>query len=124
MKPSPMLAPAGGSPAEGAADGQGTPVTRLRLYVAGQSPNSVRALANIQAICQEFLADSSQLEIVDVLTEPFRALADQVFVTPTLLKLAPPPMVWILGSLDDRDRVLSSLGLDGRRSGSSPGGQE
>jgi circadian clock protein KaiB len=82
---------------------------RLRLYVAGQAPNSVQAIANLRAICDEHFASGHDLEIVDMLDEPQRALADGIIVTPTLLKLAPLPKQRVIGSLDDQGRVLQAL---------------
>jgi circadian clock protein KaiB len=84
----------------------------LRLYVAGKSPNSVRAITNLQAICRDFLADGCwQLEVVDIFAEPARAVADHILVTPTLLKLTPPIMS-IIGDLSRRETVLAALGLE------------
>ncbi|RPI53543.1 MAG: hypothetical protein EHM56_07145, partial [Chloroflexi bacterium] len=59
----------------------------LRLYIAGRGPNSVRALANLDALAQDFGRDYFEIEVVDVLVEPLRALRDHVLVTPTLVKL-------------------------------------
>jgi len=83
----------------------------LRLYVAGRAPNSVQAQANLAAIFERYAAsDGYLLEIVDVLEEPARALEDGVFVTPTLVKLAPTP-AHIVGSLNEREKVARLLGL-------------
>ncbi len=82
---------------------------RLRLYVAGHAPNSVRAVANVRAICDEHFASGHELEIVDVLEHPKRALADGIIVTPTLLKLVPLPMQRVIGSLSDTTQVLLAL---------------
>lgn len=83
----------------------------LRLYVADNAPNSVRAMSNLQAIYDEHLAGRRELEVVDVLQEPQRALDDNVLVTPTLVKLSPLPEVKIVGNLSDKARVLSALGV-------------
>lgn len=83
----------------------------LRLYVAGAAPNSIAALANLRAL-RGALTDHA-LEVVDVLKQPERALADDVLVTPMLVKLAPPPLCRIVGNLSDMERVLRSLGLPG-----------
>jgi circadian clock protein KaiB len=82
---------------------------RLRLYVAGNAPNSLRAIANAQAICHQHFAARYQLEIVDLLTEPRRALADKIVVTPTLLKLAPVPVQRLIGDLSDTQQLLQTL---------------
>jgi circadian clock protein KaiB len=82
---------------------------RLRLYVAGNAPNSVRAIANAKAICDEHFAAAHDLEIVDMLEQPGRALADGIIVTPTLLKLMPLPVQRVIGNLSDKDQVLLAL---------------
>ena len=86
-----------------------TPGLRLRLYVAGQAPNSMRAVANAKAICEEHFASKHELEIVDLLEHPKRALADGIIVTPTLLRLLPLPIHRVIGSLSDTNRVLVAL---------------
>jgi len=85
------------------------PGLRLRLYVAGGAPNSVRAIANARAICEEHFAASHELEIVDLLEHPNRAQADGIVVTPTLLKLSPLPVQRVVGSLSDTTQVLLAL---------------
>jgi circadian clock protein KaiB len=85
------------------------PALRLRLYVAGHAPNSVRAVANVRAICDEHFASGHELEIVDLLDHPKRALADGIIVTPTLLKLLPLPVRRVIGSLSDTNQVLMAL---------------
>lgn len=84
---------------------------RFRLYVAGDGTNSVQAAANLAALCRTYLADRSETEIVDVFQEPMRALEDGVFMTPTLLKLAPAPARKIVGTLSQVSSVLAALGL-------------
>jgi circadian clock protein KaiB len=86
-----------------------TPGLRLRLYVAGTAPNSVKAIANCRAICDEHFASGHEIEIVDLLKHPTRALADGVIVTPTLLKLLPLPMRRVIGNLSDTNQVLLAL---------------
>jgi len=84
---------------------------RLRLYVAGGAPNSVRAIANLAAICKQHLQSAFKLEIIDVVKFPLRALADGVLVTPHLAKLSPSPAAKIVGNLSDRASVLAALGI-------------
>lgn len=86
----------------------------MRLYVASSAPNSLLAVANLKSICQEFLDGNFKLEIVDVLEEPLRALADGIVVTPSLAKLSPAPAARIVGNLSDRGSVTRSLGIGGR----------
>jgi len=81
----------------------------LRLYVAGNSPNSLSAIANAKAICDAHFAAGHELEIVDLLKHPLRALADGIIVTPTLLKLLPLPVHRVIGNLSDRTEVLLTL---------------
>jgi circadian clock protein KaiB len=88
---------------------QKPPRLRLRLYIAGRAPNSVRAIANCRAICDGHFASCHQLEIVDLLEHPKRALADGVIVTPTLLKLLPLPVQRVIGNLSDTNKVLMAL---------------
>jgi len=86
-----------------------TPGIRLRLYVAGNAPNSVLAIANCRAICNEHFASGHELEIVDLIEHPQRGLADGITVTPTLLKLLPLPVQRVIGTLSDTDHVLMAL---------------
>jgi circadian clock protein KaiB len=82
----------------------------LRLYVAGNAPNSLRAIANARAICEDQAGSRFELEIVNVLEHPKRALADGIIVTPTLIKLSPLPIQRMVGDLSDRNQVLQTLG--------------
>jgi len=88
-----------------------TTVVVMRLYIADAAPNSVKVIANLEAICKEHLPGAFKLEIVDVLEFPLRALADGVLVTPHLAKLAPSPAAKIVGNLSDRSNVLHALGI-------------
>ena len=81
----------------------------LRLYVAGDAPNSLCAIANLKAICDAHFPAAHKLEIVDMLQSPLRALADRVVVTPTLLRLSPGPLRRVIGNLSDRSQVLHIL---------------
>jgi circadian clock protein KaiB len=80
----------------------------LRLYVAGSAPNSLRAIANAKAVCSAHFA-GHELEIVDMLKDPRRALADGIIVTPTLLKVLPLPMGRVIGDLSDTAQLLLVL---------------
>lgn len=83
---------------------------QLRLYVVGDAPNSVRAIVNTRAICEKWFVGRYELEIVDMVKFPHRAMADGIIVTPTLIRLAPPPVQRLIGNLSDMDRVLTALG--------------
>ena len=87
-------------------------VYRFRLYIAGDTPNSTNALANLTALCNEQLQGQHEIEVVDVFREPGRALAESVLMTPTLLKLSPAPVQRIVGSLADLRKVVLALSLD------------
>ena len=88
-----------------------TTVVMLRLYIAGGAPNSVQAIANLEAICREHLKGGHKLEVVDVLENPLRAMAEGVLVTPSLAKLSPLPAANVIGNLSDKAKVLLALGL-------------
>jgi circadian clock protein KaiB len=79
------------------------------LYVAGHAPNSLRAIANIRAVCAEHFASTHDLEIVDLLEQPRRGLADGIIVTPTLLRLQPLPVQRVIGNLSDTSQLLLAL---------------
>jgi circadian clock protein KaiB len=81
------------------------------LYITDSGPNSVRAVANLEAICKEHLHDHFRLEIIDVLQYPLRALADGVVVAPSLAKLFPLPAATVVGNLSDKSGVLRALGI-------------
>jgi circadian clock protein KaiB len=83
----------------------------MRLYISENAPNSVRAVANLAAICKEYLQDSFKLEVIDVLQEPLRALADGILVTPSLTKVSPSPAAKIVGNLGEKSEVLHALGI-------------
>jgi len=88
-----------------------TTLVVLRLYVAGGAPNSMQAIANLEAICREHLKGGHRLEVVDVLEHPRRAMAEGVLVTPSLAKLSPLPAANVVGNLSDKDKVLLALGI-------------
>ncbi len=85
---------------------------KFRLYVAGDALNSAQALANLNAFCREHLPDRHEIEVVDVFRQPERALAERIFMTPTLVKLAPSPVQAIVGTLSRTQTVLQALGLE------------
>lgn len=85
---------------------------RLRLYVAGHTQNSALASANLAAICEAHAAGRHHIEVVDVLLDPLRALADGVLMTPMLIKLGPGPVRKIVGTLSQTRTVVQVLGLE------------
>ncbi len=84
----------------------------LRLYVAGQTPKSLTAFANLKRICEEHLPGRYQIEVVDLLKNPMLAKGDQILAIPTLVRKLPEPMRKIIGDLSNTERVL--VGLDVR----------
>ena len=83
----------------------------LRLYVAGQTPKSVIAFANLKRICSEHLSDKYRIELIDLLENPKLARGDQIVAIPTLVRNLPTPMKKIIGDLSNTDRVLVGLDL-------------
>lgn len=90
----------------------------LRLYVAGHSPRSVRALENLRKVCDEHLAGRYRVEVIDLLVNPSLARGDEILAVPTLVRKLPEPIRKIIGDLSDTDKVL--VGLQVRRQGESP----
>jgi circadian clock protein KaiB len=82
----------------------------LRLYVAGQTPKSIAAVANLKRISDEHLAGEYRIEVVDLMLHPQLAEGDQIIALPTLVRRLPPPVKKIIGDLSDTERVL--VGLD------------
>lgn len=85
---------------------------RFKLYVAGQTSRSARAVANLRRIADEALRGRYELVIIDVLDDPDSAEADRILTTPTLIKEAPTPPRRVTGDLSDREKVLLGLGLE------------
>ena len=83
----------------------------LRLYVAGQSPRSLRAFANLKALCEEHLAGHYEIEVVDLILDPAMAQADDIVALPTLVLRLPMPLRKFVGDLSDSERVLVGLRL-------------
>jgi circadian clock protein KaiB len=88
-------------------------VWNLRLYVAGQTPKSLTAFANLKKLCEEHLAGKYKIEIVDLLKNPKLAKGDQILAIPTLVRKLPEPIKKIIGDLSNTERVL--IGLDLRQ---------
>jgi circadian clock protein KaiB len=88
----------------------GIEVWVLRLYVAGQTSKSIRALANLRKICEEYLAGKYRIEVIDIVGNPQVGRTDQIMAVPTLMRRLPPSLVKIIGDLSNTERVL--VGLD------------
>src|SRR3954454_12134829 len=83
----------------------------LRLYVAGQSPKSMRAFTNLKAFCEKHLPGQYQIEVVDLLKNPQLAAGDQILAIPTLVRKMPAPMRKIIGDMSNEDRTLVGFDL-------------
>lgn len=86
----------------------------LRLYVAGQTPKSISALANLKKFCEEHLAGKYRIEVIDLVQNPKLARTDQILAIPTLVRRLPAPMRKIIGDLSDKERVLVGFNLKSR----------
>lgn len=84
---------------------------KLRLYVAGQTPKSIRAFANLTTLCEKHLKGLYQIQVIDLLEHPDLARGDQIVAIPTLVIKLPPPLRKIIGDLSNADRVLVGLAL-------------
>ncbi len=83
----------------------------LKLYVVGATARSLRAIANLKAICEEHLKDRYDLEVVDIYRQPARLRRDQIVAVPTLIKELPVPVRLLVGDLSRTEQVLRGLGL-------------
>ncbi len=83
----------------------------LRLYVAGKTPRSLAALANLRKICKDHLSDSYSLEVLDLLEDPRLAKGDMILAVPTLVRKLPEPVKKIIGDLSNTERVLVGLNI-------------
>jgi circadian clock protein KaiB len=84
-------------------------IWQLRLYVAGQSPKSLRAFANLKTLCEEHLDGVYDIEIIDLVEHPALARSDDIVAIPTLVRRLPPPIRKIIGDLSNTQRVLVGL---------------
>jgi circadian clock protein KaiB len=92
----------------------------LRLYIAGQTPKSIRAFENLKRLCEHHLADRYRIEIIDLIERPQLARGDQILAVPTLVRRLPQPIKKIIGDLSNSEQVL--VGLDLRRVAARPDG--
>lgn len=86
----------------------------LRLYIAGQTPKSVAALANLRRICDEHMSGQYEVEVIDLMESPHLAQKDQIVAIPTLVRQLPEPLKRIIGDLSNTQRVLIGLDLQPR----------
>lgn len=90
------------------------PEWNLRLYVDDETPRSMRALVNLERICEEHLAGRYRIEVIDLRKNPFLAERDQIVAIPTLVRRLPDPVRRIIGDLSDKERVLVGLDIQPR----------
>ena len=88
----------------------------LRLYVAGQTPKSLAAFANLRKICEMYLAGRYEIEVIDLLERPQLAQGDEIVAIPTLVRKLPEPITKVIGDLSNTERVLVGLQLIARPS--------
>lgn len=112
-QPSDPLPPTGGSSESDHWD--------LRLYVAGQTDKSMRAINNLARICQDHLTGHYSIEVVDLLRQPHLAAEHHILAMPTLVRRLPEPIRKIIGDLSNEERVIIGLDVRPRRSGDSGG---
>ena len=100
--------------AHGVAEAEGK-IWQLCLYVAGQSPKSLRAFANLKQLCDEHLPGHYEIEVIDLIEHPELARSDDILAIPTLVRRLPAPLRKIIGDLSDTERVLVGLRLQPQR---------
>ena len=83
----------------------------LRLYVTGMTPKSIRAIANVQKLCEEQLAGRYELKVIDIYQQPILAKGDQIIAVPTLIKKFPLPLRKLIGDMSDKERFLVGIDL-------------
>ena len=93
-------------------DAEPSEIQILRLYIAGQTPKSIKAFANLKKICEEHLPGKYRIEVIDLIQNPQLAAGDQILAVPTLVRRLPEPVRRIIGDLSHTERVL--VGLDVR----------
>ncbi len=89
----------------------------LRLYIAGQTPRSREAIANLKRICERHLHGKYEVEVIDLKEDPGRSRTDQILATPTLVRRLPPPARKIIGDLSNEEKVLVGLEIVTREEG-------
>ena len=89
----------------------------LRLYIAGTTPRSTRAVMNIKEICENALSERYDLEVIDIYQQPDMAKGQQIIAAPTLIKELPPPLRKFIGDMSNTDKILVGLALKPREQG-------
>lgn len=86
----------------------------LRLYIAGTTPNSTRAILNLKKVCEDHLKGCYELEVIDLYQQPQLAEGEQIIAVPTLIKKLPPPLRRVIGDMSNAERVLVGLDLQSK----------
>jgi circadian clock protein KaiB len=89
----------------------GEDIYRLRLFITGASPNSTRAISNLKEICETYLKENYELEIIDVYQQPLIAQTEQIVALPLLIKKSPGVERRLIGDMSDKEKVLRGLGI-------------
>ncbi len=84
---------------------------QLKLYVAGETPRSVAALANLRKTCQEHIPGKYNIEVIDLIKKPQLAAGDQILAVPTLVRKLPHPIRKIIGDLSNKEKLLIGLNI-------------
>lgn len=84
---------------------------KLRLFITGTTPNSIKAITNVKAFCEEHIKGRYDLEIVDVYQEPGLAVSEQIVALPILIKSAPLPVKRLIGDMSDNEKMFKGLGI-------------
>jgi circadian clock protein KaiB len=90
----------------------GTIVWYFRLYVTGRSTKSLNAIANLKKICDEYLPNRYEIEVIDLLTKPLLAEEAQIIAIPTLIRVLPEPIRRVIGDLSNKEKVLLALEIE------------
>ncbi len=93
----------------------------LRLYVAGITPKSTKAIENVKKICDEYLAGRYELEVIDIYQQPKLAKGEQIIAAPTLIKKLPLPLRKLIGDMSDTEKFLVGIDLKPRAESKGPG---
>jgi len=83
----------------------------LRLYVAGQTPKSLAAFANLKRLCEEYMPGRYNIEVIDLIENPELAAGDQIFALPTLVKKLPSPLKRMIGNFSDTQKFLAGMDI-------------
>ena len=113
-RPAQAIAPAAPAPVDESAGESGEHYT-LRLYVAGMTSRSARAVENVRSFCEKHLEGRYDLQVIDVYQQPSLARSEQLIAAPTLIKKLPLPLRRLIGDMSNEDRVLVGLDLVPRK---------